>query len=295
MAWFDDFRGKVVVVTGASSGIGRETALAFGGVGARVALVARRQHALEEVASAVRAKGGQTLVLPADITKQAAVRTSVRKARDHFGRIDVVVNNAGILIPGPVVDLKAADLNAMLKVNLFGAMFVMQAAVRVLQRQQDGGCIVNVASLAGRRGVPPLGGYCASKFAVVGLTEALRTELVGSQIHVALVMPGVIDTPMAHNIEQSAQLDARWPTALNMPVSWVVWAIFAAVRFRLVEISVPPGSATLEKLAALMPGTADSIIQWGTKATQWLTELLEGRREGGSRVSGAQAADRVRH
>jgi NAD(P)-dependent dehydrogenase (short-subunit alcohol dehydrogenase family) len=288
MAWFDDFRGKVVVVTGASSGIGRATALAFGGVGARVALVARRQHALEEVASAVRAKGGQTLVLPADITKQAAVRTSVRKARDHFGRIDVVVNNAGILIPGPVVDLKAADLNAMLKVNLFGAMFVMQAAVRALQRQQDGGCIVNVASLAGRRGLPPLGGYCASKFAVVGLTEALRTELVGSQIHVALVMPGVIDTPMAHNMQQSAQLDASWPTALNMPVSWVVWAIFAAVRFRLVEISVPPGSATLEKLAALMPGTADSIIQWGTKATQWLTELLEGRRESGSRASGTQ-------
>jgi short-subunit dehydrogenase len=109
--------------------------------------------------------------------------------------------------------------------------------------------IVNVASLAGRRGVSPLGGYCASKFALVGLTEALRMELHGTRVHVGLVLPGVVETPMAHGSE--AELETLWPEALNMPVAWVVWAIFAAARFRLVEIAVPPGAATLEKIAAL--------------------------------------------
>ncbi|HUI25506.1 MAG TPA: SDR family oxidoreductase [Candidatus Kryptonia bacterium] len=275
MAWFDDFKGKAVLVTGASSGIGRETALAFGAAGARVALVARRRHALEEVAHAITGKGGEAFVAPADVTKPTAVRECVRAVRTHFHRIDIVVNDAGVLIPSPVVDIKAADLAAMFQVNVFGALTVMQEAVRVM-RKQGSGCIVNVASLAGRRGLSPLGGYCASKFALVGLTEALRTELHDSNIHVGLVMPGVIDTPMAHSMEDSEEFSAMWPAALNMPVSWVVWAVFACARFRLVEISVPPGAATLEKVAALAPGVTDSLIHWGTQATQWLTGLLQG-------------------
>ncbi|HVN83481.1 MAG TPA: SDR family NAD(P)-dependent oxidoreductase [Candidatus Binatia bacterium] len=273
MAWFDDFRDKTVVVTGASSGIGRETALAFAAAGARVALVSRRRAALDEVAHAVTDNGGDAFVAPADVTKPAAVRTCLRAVHKHFRRIDIVVNNAGIMIPAPVVDLKPADLTAMFSVNVFGALAVMQEAVRVMQPHGDG-CIVNVASLAGRRGVSPLGGYCASKFALVGLTEALRVELHNTNIHVALVMPGVIDTPMAQSLERNDQFGALWPSALNMPPSWVVWAVFAAARFRLVEISVPPGVATLEKLAALAPGVADSFIHWGTQATQWLTGLI---------------------
>jgi NAD(P)-dependent dehydrogenase (short-subunit alcohol dehydrogenase family) len=278
MALFDDFRDKVVLVTGASSGIGRETALAFGAAGARVALVARRRAALEEVARAIVTKGGKALVVPADVTKPSAVRACIKTVQARCKRIDVVVNNAGVLIPSPVVELKPADLTAMLKVNVFGALAVMQEAVKVMQRQ-GGGCIVNVASLAGRRGVTPLGGYCASKFALVGLTEALRTELHGSNVHVALVMPGVIDTPMAQGFAEDEQLGNMWPAALNMPPAWVVWAIFAAARFRLVEISVPPGAATLEKFAALMPGVADSVIHWGTQATQWINALLNDRKE----------------
>lgn len=277
MAILDDFRDKTVVVTGASSGIGRETALAFGAAGAQVALVARRRAALEAVAQEIEAKHGKAIVVPADVTKSTEVRRALVRARDHFHRLDIVVNNAGVLIPSPVIDLKAADLTAMLKVNLFGALFVMQEAVRVMRKQSDG-CIINVASLAGRRGITPLGGYCATKFALVGLTEALRTELPGTHIHVGLVMPGVIDTPMAQGFAQDDQLNAMWPSALNMPPSWVVWAIFAVARFRLVEVSVPPGMATLEKMAALMPGTADSLIHWGSQATQWLARLLQTER-----------------
>jgi len=277
VTWFDGFDGKTVLVTGASSGIGRATALAFGMSGARVALVARRQQALQEVADEIIEKGGQALVAPTDVTQPAAVRACVRMTCERFGRIDVVVNNAGMLIPSSVIDLEPSDLRAMFDVNVFGALAVMQEAVRVMQSQGDG-CIVNVASLAGRRGVTPVGGYCASKFALVGLTEALRTELHGSHVHVGLVLPGIVDTPMVHGADGGEPFAGIWPSVFNMPPSWVVWAVFAVARFRLVEISVPPGAATLEKLASLAPGVADSVIHWGTQATQWLSRLLGGAR-----------------
>ncbi len=269
MTWFESFRGKVVVVTGASSGIGRATALAFAAAGARVALVARRQQVLEEVAELVRAQGAEALVAAADVGDRAQVRGCFARVQERFGRVDVVVNNAGILIPAHVLELDAADLDTMLRVNLFGALFVMQEAVPSM-RAQGGGSIVNVASLAGRRGVSPLGGYCATKFALVGLTEALRTELHGGPVHVSLVLPGVVETPMVDAVAGDPEFLDLWPSALNMPPSWVVWAVFAAVRFGLVEVSVPPGAATLEKLAALAPGVADSLVHWATRAMHWV-------------------------
>ena len=266
MAWLQGFRDKVVLVTGASSGIGRATALAFAAAGARVALVARRRDVLEEVA---RLAGGTTAVLPADVTRREDVKACFAAARERFGRVDVVVNNAGILIPAVVTALAAADLEAMLRVNLFGALFVMQEAVALMLAQGEGS-IVNVASLAGRRGVTPLGGYCATKFALIGLTEALRMELHGQPVHVGLVLPGVVETPMVEHVTQDSEFVDLWPSSLNMPPSWVVWAVFAVARFHLVEVSVPPGAATLEKLAALAPGVADTIVGWAKSTSHFV-------------------------
>jgi NAD(P)-dependent dehydrogenase (short-subunit alcohol dehydrogenase family) len=272
MTWLSDFDGKVVVVTGASSGIGRATAVAFAAAGARVALVARRREVLESVRQEIVENGGEALVAPADVTKRKRLRDTMKTVRRHYGSVDIVVNNAGVLIPASVAEIRQADLQAMLQVNLFGTLFVMQEALRIM-RKQGHGTIVNVASLAGRRGVTPLGGYCATKFALVGLTEALRTEIEDDGIHVALVLPGVIDTPMAQDAVGDPEFREIWPTIFTMPVSWVVWAIFAAARFRLVEISVPPGSATLEKIAALAPGATDSVLRWSRTATRWLATL----------------------
>lgn len=265
MAWWRDFEGKVVVVTGASSGIGRATALAFAAAGARVVLVARRRAALEEVA---RLAGG-AVVVPTDVTDRDAVRTCFDETLARCGRVDVVVNNAGVLLPAPIADIAASDLDAMMRVNVYGALWVMQEAVA--RMRTTGGSIVNVASLAGRRGVTPLGGYCATKFALIGLTEALRTELHASPLHVGLVLPGVVETPMVEQVSHDQEFLELWPSTLNMPPSWVVWAIFASVRFGLVEVSVPPGAATLEKLAALAPGVADRIVDWARSATRWWT------------------------
>jgi NAD(P)-dependent dehydrogenase (short-subunit alcohol dehydrogenase family) len=255
------FDGQTVLVTGASSGIGRATALAFAAAGANVVLVARRTTALSKVATQARAAGGVALAIAADVTDPVAVAACFRKAVKRFERIDVVVNNAGVLIPARVADLDPADLQRMLDVNLFGALHVMQAAVKQMQSQPDGGHIVNVASLAGRRGFSPLGGYCASKFALVGMTEALRMELLGDNVGVSLVLPGVIDTPMAEAAASDPASAGFWPKSLNMPVAWVVWAVFAAVRLKLAEVAVPPGGALLEKIAALAPGATDVLVR----------------------------------
>jgi len=281
MAWFTDFSDKVVLVTGASSGIGRATAQAFGAAGAHLALAARREDLLEDVAASIHGDGGAALVVPTDVTRLGSVQRCFKTVHDHYGRVDLVINNAGVLIPGPVTQLKATQLDAMMRVNLYGAMFVMQHAVATMRRQGDGQ-IINVASLAGRRGVTPIGGYCASKFALVGLTEALRTELHEDDIHVSLVMPGVVETPMAGSAAVVREFEDFWPSALNMPVSWVVWAIFAAARFRLVEISVPPGSATVEKLVALAPGVGDSMVRWVGSALNWIATVVEERPNGTS-------------
>jgi len=271
MAWIEGFRGKTVVVTGASSGIGRATAVAFGAAGARVALVARRRALLDEVAAEIAARGGTGHAIACDVTSRTQVAACFEEIGCALGAIDVVVNNAGVLVPGDVATLREEDLDAMLRVNLFGALFVMQEAVARM-RAQGGGVVVNVGSLAGRRGIAPLGGYCATKFALVGLTEALRTELAGEPVHVALVMPGVVDTPMVETTGHDPDFLELWPAALNMPPSWVVWAIFAAARFRLVEVSVPPGATTVEKLAALAPGVADRLVGWAKAASAWLAD-----------------------
>jgi len=263
------FRDRTVLVTGASSGIGRATALAFADAGSNLVLVARRAQVLAKVAAEARKLGAQTLVAATDVTDPEAVAACFRKAVRRFGTVDIVVNNAGVLIPARVVDLRTADLQRMLDVNLIGALHVMQEAVKVMRRQGRGH-VVNVGSLAGRRGFSPLGGYCATKFALVGLTEALRTELVGERIHVSLVLPGVVDTPMAAVAQADPETAEVWPAALTMPPSWVVWSIFLAIRFRLAEIAVPPGSALIEKLAALAPGATDTLLRRATDAARRL-------------------------
>jgi NAD(P)-dependent dehydrogenase (short-subunit alcohol dehydrogenase family) len=274
VSWLEPFRDSVVLVTGASSGIGRATALAFAHAGANVAVAARRKGLLDELAAQV---GREILVLPTDVTRRDGVDACIDAVQRRFGRIDLVVNNAGVLIPGRLDEIAASDLDAMLRVNLFGQLFVMQEALRVMGPRGDG-MIVNVASLAGRRGYTPLGGYCATKFALVGLTEAVREELAERDIHVALVLPGIVETPMVEHATQDEDFLAFWPKELNMPPSWVVWAIFAAARFRLLEVSVPPGTATLEKLAALTPGAADKLVQWARGAAGWLSRRLHGER-----------------
>lgn len=273
VAWLDQwFSGKTVLVTGASSGIGRATALEFARSGAQLVLAARRAAALEETATGARELGAKVLVVPTDVTRRVAVRACFRKATQAFGGVDVAVNNAGVLIPARVAETRAADVQRMLDVNLFGAMYVMQEAAAAMHGR--GGSIVNVASLGGRRGYSPLGAYCATKFALIGLTEAMRIELHGEPIRLSLVLPGVVDTPMVENASTLPEARDSWPRAFDMPPRWVARTILLAARFNLVEVSVPPGGATLEKIAALAPGATDRLLRWASGGTRRFARRL---------------------
>jgi NAD(P)-dependent dehydrogenase (short-subunit alcohol dehydrogenase family) len=260
------FFDKSVLVTGASSGIGHDVALAFGEQGARVAVLARRRAQLDDLARKINKAGGKALALDCDVTDRARVFSAVEQVKESFGKIDILVNSAGLLISDPVEQVRPEDLEKMMAVNLFGALNAMQA-VLPLMRKAKGGNIVNISSLAGRRGVSPLGAYSATKFALVGLTEALRVELFNSGIKVSLVMPGVIDTPMAHGALKHASLKGM-PAMMAMPARWVTWAVLAAAAFGLTEVDVPPGAAVAEKLASLFPGVTDAILSVGAKIMQ---------------------------
>jgi uncharacterized protein len=268
------FRDKSVIVTGASSGIGHDVALAFGEQGAKVALLARRRVQLEELAKKIDQAGGQALALDCDVTDRARVDWAVQQVIESFGTIDILVNSAGLLIADEIEQLKVEDLRRMMDVNLFGALNAMQAVMPTMRKAKNGN-IVNISSLAGRRGMSPLGGYSATKFALVGLTEAMRVELFNSGIKVSLVMPGVIDTPMAHDAMKRDAFKGM-PSMMAMPARWVTWAVLAAAAFGLTEVDVPPGAAVAEKLASLFPDVTDALLSAGTRFMQTASAFMSG-------------------
>lgn len=186
-------QGKAVLITGSSSGIGRMTSLALANAGAQLALVARRADRLAAVVKEVGARGGTAEMFPCDVTVPEAVEAAVQGCLSRYGRIDVLVNNAGAGFFATIEQTTVEDLDAVLAVNLKGTFHGIRAVLPVMRRQKAGH-IINVASTAGRRGSPYVGAYCAAKFAVVGLTESLRTELTGSGIQVSLFCPGATQT-----------------------------------------------------------------------------------------------------
>lgn len=183
-------RGAAVLITGASSGIGEATALAFARRGARVALCARRFDRLQTVAQRCRAAGAAEVVLRrADVRHPGEARGFVAAALSCFDRIDVLVNNASVGWRGRFQDMEDADLVELLETNVLGAMLVTQAALPSMLAVHAG-VVVNVASVVGFRAMPYTAAYSASKHAVVGLSHALRGELSGTGVKVSVVYPG---------------------------------------------------------------------------------------------------------
>jgi short-subunit dehydrogenase len=192
------FAGKVVLVTGASSGIGAASARLFGAEGASVALAARGVQALERVADEIRGKGGTARVFPADVSDPARCADVVEAVARELGGIDVLVNNAGWNKRGAVEQRDPADLAAIIQVNLIAPIVLSRLAIPHLRRRGRG-AIVNVASIAGQVPLPFEAAYCASKFGLRAFSFALRDELEGSGITVSAVSPGPVDTPFIGN------------------------------------------------------------------------------------------------
>ncbi|HTV74752.1 MAG TPA: SDR family NAD(P)-dependent oxidoreductase [Candidatus Acidoferrales bacterium] len=197
--------GSVGLVTGASSGIGAATARALAGLGAAVALVARRRHRLETLATEIAQLGGTAFVVEADISESAQAEAAVQRTVERFGHLDILVNNAGVMLLGPIVGADAEDWERMLAVNVRGLLNTTRVALpRLLQAAQAGprrvADIVNVSSIAGRVAWSGYGVYNLTKFGVNGFTEALRQEVTKRHVRVSVVEPGGVATELAgHN------------------------------------------------------------------------------------------------
>src|SRR5712692_7886703 len=250
---------RVVAITGASAGIGRATALRVARDGASVVMCARRVDRLEALASEIVAAGGTPLPIAADVTREADMQALVARGVERFGRLDAMMCNAGFGIAGTIEDINADQMRRLIDVNYLGTYFAARAALPVFRRQGHGHLIV-ISSIVGKRGVPFMGAYSATKFAQVGLAECLRSELTGSGIHVTLVYP--VSTPtefrevMAR--ESGATSDARGPT---QRVEEVADAIARAIEHPVAEVYPYRTSRGLVWLNAFAPGICDRVVK----------------------------------
>jgi NADP-dependent 3-hydroxy acid dehydrogenase YdfG len=192
-------QGKVALVTGASSGIGEATAIALARAGARVAIAARRRDRLDGVAGRIADLRSESLVLEADVAQPEQAETIVARTVDRWGRLDVLVNNAGLMALSPIDRARVEDWQRMLDLNLLGLMVTTRAALPQMRRQKDGH-VVNISSTAGRVANPDASVYAATKFGVGAFSEALRREVYKDNIRVTIIEPGAVATELRDHV-----------------------------------------------------------------------------------------------
>jgi short-subunit dehydrogenase len=228
-----DYRARVVIVTGASSGIGRQVALDFAARGAGVILAARRADRLGDVARECERAGGRVEAVVADVAGDGVVEGLVARALERFGRLDVVVNNAGVPKHKQFFDVTADDVEHTLRVNLIAPARLVVAALPAMLRQGEG-YVVNVSSVAGKLPPPREAVYAASKFGLTGFTEGLWLDLAGSNVHASVIHVGPIDTEIWQKTDEPTAFRGR-----KLPPKAVSDAVFRAIERRLPEVWVP--------------------------------------------------------
>jgi NADP-dependent 3-hydroxy acid dehydrogenase YdfG len=228
----EGLQSKVCVVTGASSGIGEATALRLARAGASVALVARRDDRLEALAEQISKDGGNALPIKSDITQEDQARSAIERTQSELGRVDVLVNNAGVMLLGPIQGADTAEWRRMVDVNVMGLLYCTYYALPIM-RDQGGGHIVNVSSVAGRVARLGTGVYNATKWAVGAFSESLRQEAVHVNVRVTIIEPGMVETELADHTtsEMAKQAIAQMRSEMTAPLqaSDIAESIFYAV------------------------------------------------------------------
>jgi NADP-dependent 3-hydroxy acid dehydrogenase YdfG len=215
-----DLTGRVAAVTGATSGIGEATALALAGAGAAVAVAGRRADRLEALAQRIEDDGGRALPVPTDVSDEAQARALVERTVSELGGLSILVNNAGVMLLGPVQDADLDEWRRMVNVNVFGVLYCTHAALPVM-REAGGGDIVNVSSTAGRQAHLGSAVYNLTKFGVNGFTEGLRQEALHVGVRVSVVEPGMVETELLDHNKNPVVLEgaAKMREQVGTPLS----------------------------------------------------------------------------
>jgi NADP-dependent 3-hydroxy acid dehydrogenase YdfG len=225
-----DLSSQVVAITGASSGIGEAAALACARAGAAVALAARRADRIEALAQQIIQEGGRAIAVPADVGEERQAQAFVERAHSELGRLDVLVNNAGVMLLGPIENAPTDEWRQMIQVNVFGVLYCTHAALP-LMHAQGSGHIVNISSVAGRVARAGSGVYNLTKFGVGAFSESLRQECVPMGVRVTLVEPGAVATELAgHNRpEIREQIAQRFGNIERLTAEDIAGAILYAI------------------------------------------------------------------
>ncbi len=248
----------VALITGASSGIGRALALRFARLGARVAVSSRSTAALEELAAQT---GG--LAVPADVTDEAAVRGAVEATASHFGGLSLLVCSAGVSMRSRFEETSVAAMERVMRVNFNGTLYATHAALPHVKAAR--GSLVAISSLVGKRGTPTYAAYSASKFAVQGLYESLRMELAADGVHVGIVSPGHVETPLRDKVlgpDGEPYAEPVQPPFRVWPVELVVERVVRLIERRRAEVLLPGFVGPLLALDQLIgPWLGDRVVR----------------------------------
>jgi NADP-dependent 3-hydroxy acid dehydrogenase YdfG len=251
-------QGAVVAITGASAGIGRECAIAFAREGARLAVCARRLDRLEALAEVVRAMAAEILITEVDVAEERSVQRFVDGAVERFGRLDVLVNNAGYGVRGRVEEVPAEAYERLMRVNYLGTVYGCRAAVPIFRRQGHG-IIINVSSIVGHRSLPGGAAYAATKAAQISLTESLRVELSGTGVQACSVHPIGTETEFSDVAARASGGKTAGAIGPQQSAADVARAIVRCAKRPRPEVYPFPLSRALVWLNALAPGVQDWV------------------------------------
>lgn len=253
------FADKVAIITGASFGIGREMGRVFAREGARVVLAARSADALNSLADDICRAGGEALVVPTDVSVRADAQGMVDKTMEKFGRVDILINNAGIGLYGRVENITDKGLERIFAVNLYGPLYCIQAVLPIMKKQGSGQ-IVNISSVAGKRGMPNDGAYAMTKFGLQALSESLRVEVKRAGIEVISVCPGLIRTDFPrHAMREGGARPAFSMRFRRMTAEQAAWKILRACERHKREIILTFGGKALVRINHWFPRLTDWI------------------------------------